>query len=351
MTTSGTYAFQSVQVVDILEQAYQRIGVLPALITLDQILTAQRAMNFILTSWANRGNNLWTVKEGLIGLKPNQATYPLPQAAFNLKTVMRRTSNRNLGGTPDSSSGDAANAFDGNPATSCEQTAPNGEISYSWGAGRMIQMVGIQSATPQTYTILVQYSLDGATWSDSLSIPAQAYSFEDIKWFVIPQPLLAGWFRIMETGGSTLNITELYFNNMVQDIQMSPLGEYEYTSQPNKNQAGTPTSYWVDRQINPVINIWEVPTAIYQTIYFTYWEAIQDIGALSDTPQIPTRFLYAFMTALTVQLGIMSPSFPPEKVASLQGEAEGAWALAAAEDREIAPLRIYPNMQQGWGRL
>src|SRR5258708_14513545 len=43
------------------------------------------------------------------------------------------------------------------------------------------------------------------------------------------------------------------------DIIMGPLSAVEYKSITNKLFQGPPTSYWYDRQIIPLINLWPVP--------------------------------------------------------------------------------------------
>ena len=58
MSTSGTYSFGSPQSKDLIEDAYERIGILPAVITEQKIVSAQRSLNFILQEWVNKSNNL-----------------------------------------------------------------------------------------------------------------------------------------------------------------------------------------------------------------------------------------------------------------------------------------------------
>lgn len=348
MSTSGTYSFASPQSKDIVEDAYERIGIIPTQLTQQKINAAQRTINFILQDWVNKGNNLWTVQIGMIALNQGQAAYNLPPNAIDIKTAAVRQSNRNLGGTPFSSAGgNAAFAFDNNPATACTQTAPNGYISYNWGAAQFaIAMVGVQSATTQTYTLVGEYSLDNVNWTTALTIPAQTYTQGVLQWYVVPVPTPASVFRIRETGGATLNIEELYFNTSLYDLIVTAFSEFEYTSQPYKNQPGRPTSFWVDRQINPVIYLWPVPIPPWNNLYFTYWQAIQDIGSLQNNAQIPARFLEALTAAAAYKLALKEGKL--ERLQVLQMEAEKSYKEAGQEDRERVPLRIYGDYTQGW---
>lgn len=349
MSTSGTYTFGSPQSRDIIDEAYERIGIIPTALTTQQIQSAQRSLNFILQEWVNKGNNLWTVRKGMLGLTPNQNAYAMPSNGIDLKTVALRTSNRNLGGTAASSAGGTASyAFDNNPATACTQTSSNGNISYNWGiAQHATSMVGVQSNTTTTYTLVCEYSLDGSTWTNALSITAQTYTQGSIQWFVVPVPVPANYFRIRETGGATLNIQELYFNTNIRDQTVTRLSEPEYTSQPMKNQVGPPSSYWVDRQINPIIYLWPTPNAQYNCLYFTYWRALQDIGTMLNNGEVPARFLEPLCAALAARQAMKEGV--QDRVQMLQMLAEQSYTTAGGEDRERVPLRIY-GAYQGWGR-
>jgi hypothetical protein len=351
MSTSGTYSFGLPKSRELIDEAYERIGMVPSLITQQQIEAAQRSLNFIMQEWVNKGNNLWTIRQGIIGLSPNQIAYNLPLGAIDVKTVTLRISNRNLGGTAFSSAGGIAqNAFDNNTATSCIQTSPNGYISYSYGvAQNTISMVGVQSTITTQYSLVAEYSFDNITWITALTIPKQTYNQNVIEWFAIPVAVPANLFRVRETGGATLEVEELYFNSAINDTILTRLSEFEYTAIPNKTQAGHPTTFWVDRQINPVIYLWLVPNGVFNAIFFTYWIALQDIGTMLDNAEVPARFLEALTSALAYRLAIKQKS-PLEEITLLQALAEKSYQEAGSEDRERVPLRIYGDYMQGWTR-
>lgn len=350
MSTSGTYSFGSPQSEQIIRDAYERIGIDPSLLTEKQINSAQRSINFILQEWVNKGNNLWTIRRGMIGLIPNQNTYNLPLGLIDIKTAALRTSIRNLGGTAFSSAGGtASNAFDGNPATACTQTAPNGYISYNWGiATYAISMVGVQSNATLNYTLVCETSNDNVTWTNALSIPIQSYPAGNLQWFVIPVPTQASYFRVRETGGATLNIQELYFNTSISDTLITRISEFEYTSILNKSSfTSRPSSFYVDRQITPVIYLWPTPNSSYNNLYFSYWCALQDVGSQQNNAEVPARFLEPLCAALAFKLAVKE-GLPSDRVQMLGSLAESAYHTAGQEDRERVPLRIYGDYMQGW---
>lgn len=75
MTVSGTTLFNP-ELSEIIEEAYERAGI--EIRTGYQFRTARRSLNYLLTSWANQGINLWTVTSGDITLVQGQGTYDLP---------------------------------------------------------------------------------------------------------------------------------------------------------------------------------------------------------------------------------------------------------------------------------
>ena len=88
MTTSGTVAFNP-DLNELIEEAYERCGI--EVRSGYEHRTARRSLNLMLTEWANRGINLWTIEQGSIQLNANQITYPLPVDTVDLIEQVVRT--------------------------------------------------------------------------------------------------------------------------------------------------------------------------------------------------------------------------------------------------------------------
>jgi hypothetical protein len=350
MSTSGTYNFGSPENEQIITEAYERVGVIGDIITQQKIDTALRSINLILSSWINEGLNLFTVKQGMLSLTSGQSSYVLPDSGVDILEATVRTSSRNLGGTPASSAGGtAAFAFDNNPATSCAQNAPNGNISYSWGNGNnTITMLGVMSYVTASYTLMAEYFQNGI-WLQCPQFTAttKIYAQNQIVWFVIPVAIPASAFRIRETGGATLNIAELYFNTNVNDTTISRISRDQYIAIPNKMQTGTPSSFWVDRQINPVVYLWLTPNATYNNMYYTFIRQIQDVGSMVNTAEIPARFLEPLASDLSANLAMKEGKL--DRFPMLDAKARQSFIKAGMEDRDRAPLNI-AGSYQGTGR-
>ena len=75
-TTSGTTTFEKgFSIADIIEEAYERIGIQG--VSGYQLKGARRSLNIMFQEWANRGLHYWEVRNNSITLVSGQATYTM----------------------------------------------------------------------------------------------------------------------------------------------------------------------------------------------------------------------------------------------------------------------------------
>lgn len=344
--TSGKYTFQVIEVELIIREAFERIGILGEFVEAQKLNAARTSINFLLLEWMNKSVNLWTLQSAYLPLITNQGQYIFDNIVGDVIQANLRTSTRQLNGTSASSAGDAANAFDGNPTTNCD-AGLDGNISYDYGEGvtQQINFIGIQSFISTTYTLLLESSNDNINWTLLYTIPTQLFAAGVNVWFDIPTPINARAYRIRETNGQTLNIIELYFNNNILDLPISSVSRYEYYTYPNKKLQGRPTIYYLDSQINPIFNLWPTPSSQYNCLQYTYKKMMQDVGQFTNSLQIPQRFYQAIVWGLSYHMAL---KYNPQVAPMMQGEYEKSFALAASEDSEIIPMRIYADYNKGY---
>jgi len=88
MATSGSRDF-NMDVGEIVEEAYERCGL--EVRTGYDARTARRSLNIMFADWANRGLNLWTVKQATITLTLGQAQETLGTDVVDiLEVILRR---------------------------------------------------------------------------------------------------------------------------------------------------------------------------------------------------------------------------------------------------------------------
>lgn len=346
MTSSGAYSFNP-DLISIITDAYERCGKEPSMISAYMIKSALYSTNMVLADLANQQLNLWTVESMILSLNDSQATYALPLGTIDVTEVTMRYSNRLLDGTASSSAGgSASNAFDGNSATACTQTSSNGNISYNWGTdvSNLVNMVGIQSNSATTYTLVFEGSVDGSTWVSKLVAPAKAYAAGETQWYDIPYANKYQYFRVRETGGATLSVREVYFNALsgTSDIIMSRLSRSEYVSMGNKSEAGRSSSFYIERaQSIPTITFWPPPQEEFTTVFINRIRQVQDATQSQETLDIPYRFLEAFTSTLAAKLSLKCAF---DRVAVLSKAAEMSVEIALNEDRERVDVSFKPDI-------
>lgn len=91
MSTSGTYTFGDTEQIDIITEAYERVGRLPSTLASNDIDSARRSINYMFSDWANNGPNLWAVDLQSITLTPGTLYYDLQPRTVSILQVYTRT--------------------------------------------------------------------------------------------------------------------------------------------------------------------------------------------------------------------------------------------------------------------
>ena len=90
MTTSGSRDF-NIDVAEAIEEAYERCGL--EVRTGYDAKTARRSLNLMFAEWANRGLNLWTVKQAFFTVTQGTSEYTLESDVVDLLDVVLRRDN------------------------------------------------------------------------------------------------------------------------------------------------------------------------------------------------------------------------------------------------------------------
>ena len=154
--TTSTTAFNPT-LNDLMEEAFERCGA--ELRTGYHFRTARRSLNLLLTEWANRGINLWTIEQGQIPLVQGQYIYDLPDDTVDLLEHVIRTNPGSIGNQTDINISRIS--------VSTYSTIPNkltqGRPIQVWVNRRSGQTTDLVGATPQVPQINVWPSPDQGT--------------------------------------------------------------------------------------------------------------------------------------------------------------------------------------------
>ena len=305
--TTGTTGF-NLDLNDLIEEAFERCG--QELRSGYDFRTARRSLNLLTIEWANRGINLWTIEQGVIDLVQGQNTYSLPTDTIDLLEHQIRTN-----------ANSQANQTDitiTRISISTYATIPN-----KLAQGRPIQ-VWFQRLTGQsnnsTYTVASSVSLTDTTITLSNTDNLAAAGFIQIDSEII-------YYQYID--GNTL---------------------YNCARAQQDTTAATHAAGAAVYVVNlPAVTVWPTPeqgsvgSPYYQ---FVYWRLrrIQDAGNGVNVQDIPFRFINCMVAGLAYYLSIKLPGVDPNRVAALKAEYEQQFDLAAAEDRETAPVRWVPRV-------
>ncbi len=351
MTVSGTVSTTVFQTRKVIDHAFRRCRMQPQQISSELIDTAQDNLYLLLSSLANQGFPLWCIEKKILPIYLGQQDIPTPNGTVDILNANYRWLSRQNGTTQYSSAGGIVSyAFDGNLSTSCAQNAANGNIYISYAGtsgGVAITTVGVMMATTGNFDIVFETSNDLVTWT-TVSAPGEtAYVAGRWQWYDIEVSLPSTYFRMRETGGNTLNVTEFYAGNNPTEIPLARLNRDDYTNLPNKYFAGRPLQYWFDRQRDiPIMHIWPVTDQTSMFGQFVIWREryIMDVGTMTETLDIPQRWYEAIVWQLSWRLCQELPDVQPQFLTYIKGTADEALALAQAEERDNSPIYYAPNI-------
>lgn len=309
-------------------------------------VSARRSLNLLQSQWSNKNLNLWTLEEVGLSLITNQSTYALPAGTVDVIQCLLRTNTRPSGTATSTAGGTAANAFDNDLDTACTQTAPNGRIylDYGEGATATIQMVGLRVAADISMAVIYEYSSDLVTWTEAVSVAETDYDSATTAWTTVPAPFAARYFSIRAEDGATLNVTEAIWITNLVDTTLGRIAISDYFSVGQKNTPGRPSAFDVNRLIAPTLVLYPPPISTYTLAVYKRIRHLYDVTSATETFDVPQRFLEAITADLALHL---ARKFAPARKADLQADADAAWMIAAAEDRDRAPLSFTPDLT-GW---
>ncbi len=325
MATSNTYQFGDSSFDTLLRTVFQLCGILPSEVDGWKAQLALQSANLILSDWANRGNNLWLSQTLMMPIIPGQQTYLLPKQVTYVKEL-QAVQLQEVTGT--AISGSAYKGVDfGTPSS----------ITYASFTSSVNGITPL--ALDLKYTLsAVDRSAYSAPWT-----PSTVEYVKDLPVFFVPTaPITAESYKFVNTSGSVnISACDVTFYTQKNSRLLVSLSENDYYAIPQPNQQPSSiSSYYLDRQIQPTINLWPVPDATYDAFVMKCMTTAQDAGSLVNQGQIPQRFLRAFTYELATELALQ---FALDKYQILRMEADKLFDRAANEDRERVPLRIMPN--------
>ena len=141
------------------------------------------------------------------------------------------------------------------------------------------------------------------------------------------------------------DVLELVFRkisgNTTTVTSMTKISRSEYENVPNKFSEGQPSQYFVQRNLSNVeINLYQTPNETDTQINYFYVGRIEDVGAYTNEPDAPFRFLPCTVAGLAYYLG---QEIAPERSQELERRYEAELQRALTEDSQSTSVNIVPR--------
>jgi hypothetical protein len=350
MAYSNTQNQTKITVGQLIEYAFRAAGKIAEEQTPEYINAAKQALYYILQDLPNHGVNLWMLKELLIGVIADQKVVELPAT-----TISIRIANWSYQVTPQISEAlpldnyDAPALFDGTLNNHATSTVGENWFGAAYQSAQRIVNVGFNAYVPgggsAIYNLAFETSSDGITWTKQQQFPET--TLQDGTWAYFPIDTTQPWnfFRLRETVATTFSLRQITFNYVQQVIPMAPLNRDDYFSLPQQSFASDRAlQYWFDKQIDPNIRIWPVPTNNFQVMQFVLELQPWDVGSLTNELYVPNRWLRAIQALLSHELSLQLPGVDPTRTAYLEAQAEKWFKSAENGEEDEAPIFFMPNI-------
>lgn len=336
LPNSGTFNTTNYDTRTIVDRAYGALKLTPQQVTSEKIQIALDTLSLVLSDLIATQAPLWTIQKVLITLNQGQKQYILPSGTVDVDQAFYRTMN-NV--TPAAiSSSPTAYSFDfGLTPQGVDNVTHVFSMSITW-TGAAVPVTFQSSADGVTwdnvYTSNLTQLATGTIWYDMDVTNARRY------WQIIPTPA---------TPVNTLGITSARVYNTPADIEMYRMNKDQYWNMTNKGFQGRPLQFWLDRQLNPAMDLWPQPDHMASQNLMAVWRHryIMDVGSLQQALELPARWYWTIVYALAEALSWCTPEVDPQVTSMIGQKADMMLRKAWSEERDKSNvvynvgLRVY----------
>lgn len=369
--TVSTYLFNNNKLID---HALRRCGINPQKVSAEDLEVCLDLLFTLASEWGAVGFQLWTRRYDLLSMTIGSPDVATPPGTIEVLSNYWRIFQPYRGACallPGATTGNSS-LFSGQASVDVVLTGINPGVQVLYSSPTEVDTVGVilGGSTNLTAALELWGTQDGSTYTLLQTLPAATY--QPGKWVYFdlnPSLTVLGLQLIQNTAGqvATLTLNQVQFAlAQGQDIMNGPLNIDDYYNLPDKQmQSDRPNSSYQDRQVQgPVLKIWPVPNsaAFYSgTISCLSRRHIMDPGELTDIMEVPQRWYEALIWRLAAkavhEIGEPPPTAnqgqPPNpnkfqewqaRVQNCENNATKAEAIAWAEERVKAPIRMYPSV-------
>lgn len=327
MATSGVVAEATLNVEELLAQAFRRCGKVPSTVSGELMRDARRALQMMLWSMSNKGVNLWCLRKNVFNLVEGNAVFSMTKGTVDVMNVLLRQLTEPAG-TP----------FSAADQRGVQLAAPD-----------FIRNVSGRFTAGGTVSLTVEASGDGVTWTSVTDLNSAVVEADSQFTIDLDNSYNVAWWRLRDTSGTLLPMADLKFRNNFNELPVSKYNRDEYQQLPDKmRRGGRPLQFWFDKQVDPQLWIWPVPDSSAGQQQLVVWEQslIEDAGALTNELAVPRRWLMAITCMAAVEVCFLIPpvELAPGKLNELTAKANEERAAAEGGESDGSPMNLLPRI-------
>jgi len=139
----------------------------------------------------------------------------------------------------------------------------------------------------------------------------------------------------------TIDILSAVVRRDSTDYGIDRVSRDDFLNIPNKTTEARVTQFFVDRQINPQLNVWPTPDNSTDQIVFDRLVRMDDAGSPTNTLELPFRFYPCLAAGLAYYLSMKRA---PDRIQLLKAVYEEEIERAMTEDRDRASFNVQPSL-------
>jgi hypothetical protein len=346
MAVSGTISATTFETRKVIDHAFRYCKLTPQQIGAEQIEVAQDQLWMLLSSFANRGIQMWCIERKVLPLYEGTNEISGLTGTVDILNANLRSLTRLTGAYASTAGGNVENAFDGDLSTTLVQTSTGGSVVVDFGSAAAPTTVGYLNGNSSQVRLEFARSDDGTTWEVINTTTAVSLGAEQWLWTDLSTFTSARYFRVHMLN-FTMRAREIFIGNNPRAVPMARMNRDDYTALVDRTYRGRPLQYWFDRQRDePVIHLWPAVSSTDRFSQMEIWRKryIMDVGSLSQKLDIPQRWYEAVVLQLASRIASVLPEVPDDREAKLLGLADRALRSAEDEERDNSPIKWAPRI-------
>jgi hypothetical protein len=137
-----------------------------------------------------------------------------------------------------------------------------------------------------------------------------------------------------------LEISSVVLRRSSIDTKMLRISRDEYQNRPNKTTQSRPSQFFFEKLTTPVLHVYPAPENATDTIRFYARERIEDIGAYTNTIDVPSNLLPVIVSGLAYMLAMKTS---PDRLQYLKPVYDEEKLRLKQIDSESIDVRIVPG--------